>query len=174
MSDIKIRTNYPESLQAFGLPKRLSGVKSFSAKSCIKPFQVNTLMWNVKKQTNALEEAMYGEPGWLLYICSNNLLDYSKHLAANIMATYFSNGLRPEWIASLDKADKLHYSTFSLVVIDAIFKDSSSYRRDKIYEIVNHHCNVKDLSICIIGQYEDPVEMSTHLGMKPNFGILTK
>jgi len=171
-----IKTSYPETLHAYGLPQRLVGKRPFNLRKRLKSYQTasQSMIIDAKKQINMFEEAMDGDSGWLMFACTSTILEYPKHVAANIMSSYYARGLHGVWLSSFDKIDRTPFSQMQIVIIDALFADSAPFRRDKIYEIINHNCNVRNLSVCVIGQYENPIEMSTHLGIKPDFGLLLK
>lgn len=174
MSDIIINTQYSQMLHGFGLPYRLTG-QPFALSGNLKTYSVNEdKIISVKRQVNNYEVACNDQPGWLMYVCANSLLDKAKHVAANIMSVYFRRDLRSHWITNVDNTKNLNFGQYRLVIIDSIFFDSSSYRRDKIYELINYNCNVPNLSVLVIGQNTDPLAMANQLGMKPNLAMLMK
>lgn len=175
MTDINLDTSYTPLLHSLGLPFRLSGKKKFPLKTVISQYQINEeKIISTKKQIDNYRIAANDEPGWIMYVCANGIIDNARHVAANLMDIYYRRGLKPHWLASVDNIKGVNFSQLRLVVIDALFFDSSAYRRDKIYEIINYNCNVPKQSIIVIGQNTDPLAMSSQLGMKPNLAILTK
>lgn len=109
-----------------------------------------------------------------MFICSDSFLDKPKHIAANIMQAYFEREMKARWLTNFNKLDKTKFFELKLVIIDAIFFDSSNYLRDKIYEVINHYCNVKDLSLIVLGRHSDPIEMGRQLGMRFDMAIMCK
>lgn len=175
LKDITLSTYYPNLLHSMGLPFRLSGKRIFPLKSVIGQYNINNdKIVSVKKQIENYRIAGNDEPGWLMYLCANGVIDNARHVAANLMHIYHRRDLRAHWITSVDNVRTIDFSKLRLVIIDALFFDSSSYRRDRIYELINHNCNVPNQSIIVIGQNTDPFAMSNQLGMKPNLAMLTK
>lgn len=175
MTEIVLDTNYIKLLHSFGLPFRLASKRQIPLKSIIGQYQINEdKIISVKKQIENYRIAGNDEPGWLMYICANGIIDNAKHTAANLMSIYHRRGMRAHWLASVDNIKHVEFSKLQLVIIDSLFFDSSSYRRDKIYEIINYNCNVPKQSVIVIGQNTSPLIMANQLGMKPNLAILTK
>jgi len=162
-------------LHGFGLPYRLQGGSGFDLKSNLKNYNVGEdKIVSTKKQFENYKIACEDAPGWLMYVCANSILDRAKHVAANIMQNYFSKSQSVHWLTNVDTVKNISFSQLKLVIIDALFFDSSAYRRDKIYEIINYNCNVPNLSVLVIGQNTDPLAMANQLGMKPNLSVLLK
>ena len=174
MADVVVNTKYSEMLRAYGLPYRMFGKRDFSIRKHLQPYTAGDRVIDPRKQTESYQIAEGDETGWLMFACSATILEYPRHVAASIMNEYHHRGLRSQWLATFDKLDKVPFQECSLLVIDALFFDSSSFRRDKVYEVINHYGNVKDLSICVVGQYIDPIAMASHLGMKPDLALSFK
>lgn len=174
MTSSTIATRYNPFLHGFGLPYRLSG-SDFNLKSALKTYSVGEdKIVSTKRQFENYETACEDAPGWLMYVCANTILDRAKHVAANIMSAYSAQRRQCLWLTNLDVVKTHNFAQCQLVVIDAIFFDSSPYRRDKVYEVINYNCNVPNLSVVVIGQNTDPVAMANQLGMKPNLAVLLK
>jgi len=175
MTNKQIEIRYHPLLHAFGLPYRLQNGYSFNFQKSVKTFQIGEeKVINPTKQQKFLNACCKDSPGWLLYVCSDQFLDKPKHIAANIMQAYFERDLKVRWLSTFDKLDKMRFNELSLVVIDALFHDTSSYKRDRIYETIQYHCNRENLSLVIIGKNTDPIEMGLQIGMRPDFAIMCK
>lgn len=171
----EVEIRYHVLLHAFGLPQRLQHGRSFSFKKNTKSFQLGEeQVIHPTKQETFFNACCKAEPGWLLYVCSDQFLDRPKHIAANIMQAYFERDLKVKWLTSFDKLDKVSFRELNLVVIDALFHDTSNFKRDRIYEVINHNCNRENLSVIVIGKNADPIEMGMQLGMRPDFAIMCK
>jgi len=175
MTNKQIEIRYHVLLNSFGLPVRLHHGRPFSFSKSVKSFQLGEdKVVSPTKQQVFFNTCCKDQSGWLLYICSDQFLDKPKHIAANIMQAYFERDLRVRWLTSFDKLDKIRFNELKLVVIDSLFHDSSSYKRDKIYETINYHANKTDLSLIVIGKHADPIELGLQLGMRPDFAIMCK
>lgn len=171
--DIEIR--YHQLLHSFGLPYRMQNGRPFGISSALKTFTIGEeKVINVGKQQRYFDVLCKSEPGWITYICSEMYLDRPKHIAANVMQQYFERDLKTRWLSSFDKLDKIRFRELNLVVIDSLFYDCSSFKRDKIYEVINTNCNSSNLSVIVIGKNTDPMAMASQLGMKPDFALMCK
>lgn len=172
-----IQPAYSVLLHSFGVPFKLQNGAPFSLSKHTKSYQIGeSKVITPSKQQQIFTTCIKSNPGWTLFLCSDMFLDKPKHIAANICQSYFERDLKLRWLANFDKLDKIFTPgiKYSLVVIDAIFSDSSPFKRDRIYETLNSYCNRDDLSIIVIGRYENPLDMAVHLGMKPDFAIMSK
>ena len=174
-----ISIDYNPMLFTFGLPRRLTSNSNFNLSENVVSYSVNLggdyeKIVTPAKQLKQYDTAMTDASGWLMYVCANGIVNKAKLVAASIMQEYLERGMKSVWLTSFDHLKNQRFSDLHLVVIDTLFFDSSPYRRDKIYEIINHNCNVADLSVLVIGQNTDPLAMANQLAMKPDLAILTK
>lgn len=175
MTNKQIEIRYNLLLHAFGLPYRLQNGRSFQFQKAVKTFQIGEeKVVHPTKQQSFFNICCKDSPGWLLYICSDQFLYRPKHIAANVMQSYFERDLRVRWLTTFDKLDKLRFNELNLVVIDALFHDTSNYKRDRIYECLNYNCNKENLSVIVIGKNSNPMEMGNQLGTRPDFAIMCK
>ena len=170
-----IRSDYSKILHSFGLPFRFSGEREFDLKKNLLTYQVSeTRIMDTRKQVRVFDTACEADPGWLMYVCANGVIDKARQVAANIMQSYFERDMKACWLTNFDTIKDLKLATMNLLVIDALFFDSSAYRRDKVYEIINYNCNVPKLSVLVVGQNSDPILMANQLGLKPNMAMMLK
>lgn len=175
MSQAEIDVRYSLLLHSYGLPYRLQNGRSFRISTALKTFTIGEeKVVNVSKQVKYFDMACKEEPGWTMYVCAEHFLEKPKHIAANVMQHYFERDLKSIWLTSFEKLDKIKFHKTNLVIIDALFFDTSAFRRDKIYETINHHCNNSNLSLIVIGKHTDPMAMASQLGMRPDFGLMCK
>lgn len=174
---MEIPTQYNAMLHSYGLPYRLGNGRSFSLLKALKTYEISDdKIVLPKKQESFYKTACKSDTGWTMFICGETFLDRPKHIAANIMQSYFERDLKTRWLTSFSpKAfEKIKFYELKLVVIDALFFDSSNYHRDRIYEVINYNANVPDLSLIVVGKHTDPIAMGLQLGMRFDMGLLCK
>lgn len=172
---VDLRFDYHPLLHSMGLPFRLNGGRKFDlAKSLISiPLGEDNIV-NTRTQRSHLSSALRDDPGWLMYVCAQGVVEKPKHIAANVAQRYFERDLKLRWLTHFDGFERVSFAGLSLVVVDTLFFDTSAYRRDKIYEMINHKCNIEDLSVLVIGQHTSPLDMARQLGMRPDLMMLTR
>ncbi len=171
---IELAFNYNPLLFSKGVPQRLQHARSFELRGALKQITLEKGILNAKRQAQFLDSAANNETGWLMYLCSAGYLDKAKHLAANVCQAYLERDLEFVWLTSFDRLDRAPFFKYKLVVIDALFADASPHRRDRVYEVITHYCNIPDLSVLVLGQHASPTDMAQQLGMQPNFMIQAK
>jgi hypothetical protein len=174
-TNIEITTDYHPMLHGFGLPYRLVGAKKFSLSSICKTYEHGETVISARKQQNYFDVVCKSDTGgWFMSICSEMYMTYPHHIAANIMERYFQKDREVLWLSQFNKLDKAKFARKRLVILDALFFDSSNYHRDRLYEVFASYCNFQDMSIILVGKHSDPFQLASQIGIQPDFGILTK
>jgi len=174
MTISEITTDYHPMLHNFGLPYRLQSASTFTVTSVCRSFEYGEKVINPRKQQHYYDVACKAESGWFMSICSDTYMTYPHHIAANIMEKYFQRDMEVLWLSSFNKLDRAKFGKKKLVILDALFFDSSNYHRDRLYETFSHYCNFQDMSVILVGKNTDPFLLAAQIGIQPDFGILTK
>lgn len=176
MTNIEITTKYHPMLHNFGLPYRLKDAKSFSLSSVCRTYEFDGKVINARKQQQYFDlVCKANDTGWFMTICAETYMTYPYHIAANIMHRYYDDKDRKVlWLNHFTKLDRIKFIEKQLVILDALFFDSSNYHRDRLYEVFSHNCNVQEMSVILIGKNTDPFLLGSQIGIQPDFGILTK
>lgn len=175
MVNINLSTTFNPLLHSYGLPYRVQNSRKFALSSSLKTINISdTSIISISKQQKFISVAMKPESGWFMVINSESYLDKPKNIAANIAQSYFDNNMKIRWLTIFDKLDKQNFISTKLVIIDSLFFDSSSYKRDKIYEAITHYANSPDISVILLSKHSDPISASTQLGLEPDFLVSFK
>lgn len=160
-----------------GVPKRLQGKRPYedlTKKFKTFEFGKGNAPKVPTKQRKSFDNLAEYDTGWLAYFCSESFLDTPRYLAACLMHYYTERGLHAVWLSSFEKAVERRITPDTkLIVFDALFLDGTPYRRERFYELLNHHANLEDVTVIILGLMT-PIELARTMGLRPDFAFLTK
>lgn len=169
----KLTFHLPQLCSAFGLPVRLLQTRPFVLRTALQSVERGQQTIGVSQQLSYYTALCEPESGWLAYVLGINDMTHARVIAANVFNAYVQRDQRVQWLTHFDRVDRIPFRDLKLLVIDTLFLDSAPFRRDKIFEIINHNANVADCSVIVLTNNSLDGAIG-QLSMRPDFVLGTR